>query len=137
MTMANQENISISDKEESTPSLSPTKYEDYIPSIKEEEQNQQKKKSFLFDNEKINIQIDFAKSPLIKVESDSDNDLYQDEIDSMEIIHQSYIYKEQTYLVNSNQFLMKFNMNSEYYKIFTNEIMRISWQLCLSRRVFQ
>eukprot|EP01084_Bolivina_argentea_P240409 403899_1 len=107
-------------------SLSPTRYEDYSSS-----------KSNNNNNNRSLIDVSFSTGPLIEIQPFTSNELYEDEINSLELIHQQYIDKEKQYLNYSHKFIKSFNITSKHFKIYNNNIMRISWQLCQSRRIFQ
>ena len=111
-------------------SLSPTQYQDYSKAKSEKDNHKQ-------DN--MSVKIEFANGPLIEIKAFTDKQLYQDEIDSMKLIHQKYMDKENKYLCidKDSQFLKRFNINGQNYKIWSYNIMRIAWSLCQSRRIYQ
>merc|ERR1712048_1266597 len=73
------------------------------------------------------VQVDFAKGPLVIIREYESDELYQDEIVSLETIHQKHMDAEKQYLLNLNRFVKQSGIKRDLFQICCSSMMRISW----------
>lgn len=115
----------------STPtSLSPTQYADYSKTRKSKESQHCRR----------SLKVEFARCPLIEIREFVDDEDRNDALESLHLRHDQWLKREKKLFSNLNasaKKLNEFKITKELYAVYTNNLMKMGWYLCHSRRCYQ